>query len=211
MKKRITKIPKKIIAVFFKWMNLRTKITVGCGTLIKSSKVKCKGDNNSIEIGNNVILKSCTFTFYGSDNRVVIGDGVKLKDVSFSVEDDGNVIMVGEKTTFFGRCHLAACEGRSLVIGKDCMFSHDIDLRTTDSHSILMDGKRINCAKDITIGNHVWIGLQSLILKGANIPDGCVIGARSIVGSSEMEPNSLYAGAPAKLINRDITWKRERI
>ena len=90
------------------------------------------------------------------------------------------------------------------------MFSHDIYVRTTDSHSIIKENKRINPAKNIKIGNHVWIGMQSLILKGTNIPDGCIIGARSTVSASDMENNSIYVGQPVKLVNKGIDWNRER-
>lgn len=211
MYRHLAKIGKKILVLCFRLRYSHTGISVGKRTLVTSSKVKDAGKNNSIRIGKDVIMKSCSFSFWGSDNTIIIEDGAKLHGVHFSVEDSSNRIEVGKKTTFFGRTHISSCEGCSLTIGEDCMFSHDIDIRTTDSHSILKDGVRINGAKDIRIGNHVWIGMQTLILKGADIPDRCVIGARSTVSSSSMEPGCMYVGSPARLIERGIEWKRERI
>lgn len=35
----------------------------------------------------------------------------------------------------------------------------------------------INCAKEISIDNHVWIGINAIILKSVNIKNNVVIGA----------------------------------
>jgi acetyltransferase-like isoleucine patch superfamily enzyme len=58
----------------------------------------------------------------------------------------------------------------------------------------------------ITIGNHVWIGSDCKIYKGAKIADGTVIAAGSIV-LGETEPYSLYAGNPARLIKKNYKWQ----
>ena len=203
---------KKILSFFFQCKYPSTRTYIGVNTLILHTKIHSyKNKSNNINIGSNVSMKNCNFIFYGENNKITICDGAQLNNVTFWVEDSGNEIIIGEKSTFHGNCQLAACEGTSISIGNDCMFSHDIYMRTTDSHSIIKENKRINQAKDIRIGNHVWIGMQSLILKGTNIPDGCIIGARSTVSSLEMEKNCIYAGHPVKLINKGINWKRERI
>ena len=51
---------------------------------------------------------------------------------------------------------------------------------------------------DTIIGNDVWIGQNSLILAGAKINDGVIIGANSVVGG-EIPPYSVVAGNPAKV------------
>lgn len=89
------------------------------------------------------------------------------------------------------------------------MFSNGIDIRNSDEHSVTdLDGKRINPAEDIVIGNHVWLCAYSKILKGAVIPDNCVIANSSLVKSKFTESNAIYAGIPAKLVKKDITWTR---
>ncbi len=54
---------------------------------------------------------------------------------------------------------------------------------------------------DIIIGNDVWIGTDSLILSGTTIGDGVIVAAKSIV-RGVLEPYSIYAGIPAKLIGK---------
>lgn len=213
MKQKLMYLIKLFLNLHFKLLNPFFKIEIGSNSFLLNSKISAKYRiNNFISVGNNVSIKKCKFIFLGKNNKIIIKNGAKLENVTFWIEDDFNLITIGNNTTFHGNCQLAACEGCHIKIGNDCMFSHDIYVRTTDSHSIIKDNVRINPAKSITIGNHVWIGMQTLILKGANIPDGCIIGARSIISSSIMEnKNSIYVGHPSKLIKKDIAWKRERI
>lgn len=93
------------------------------------------------------------------------------------------------------------------------MFSHDVDMRNTDSHSILnAKGERINPSSDIVIGNHVWIGIRSTILKGSIIPSESVVAAQSMVTSSlKASEHSLIGGIPAKVLKTDISWDRKRL
>lgn len=53
-----------------------------------------------------------------------------------------------------------------------------------------------SCGK-VRIGNNVFIGQKSLILKGADIGDDVIIGAGSVV-SGRLEGNAVYAGVPAR-------------
>lgn len=54
---------------------------------------------------------------------------------------------------------------------------------------------------DIIIGNDVWIGRESLILPGAKIGDGAIIGARSVVGGV-IPPYTVAAGSPARVLRK---------
>ena len=62
-------------------------------------------------------------------------------------------------------------------------------------------------ARPIRIGHGSWIGCNVTLLPGADIADGCVIGAGSLVAKPTLE-NGVYAGSPARLIrliNDDVT------
>jgi acetyltransferase-like isoleucine patch superfamily enzyme len=52
---------------------------------------------------------------------------------------------------------------------------------------------------NITIGNDVWIGMDSCILSGVTIGNGAVIAARSTV-VKDVAPYAMVGGNPAKLI-----------
>ena len=54
---------------------------------------------------------------------------------------------------------------------------------------------------DIEIGSDVWIGMQSLILSGAKVGHGCVVGARSMLTHrTEAPPFSILVGSPARVV-----------
>lgn len=206
---------KHLLKYFFTiWFLFRKRNIINVKLGINSTFIKCQvtGLMGGVKLGDNTSLKACTFVFKGRGNKIVIGDNVRLSGVTFWFEDDGNEIVIGDGTTMEGNNQLAACEGTRIVIGKDCMFARNVNLRTTDSHSIVNDdGKRINLAKDIIIGNHVWIGTDVLVLKGAYIPDNCVVSAKALVAAHKYEQNSIIGGVPAKKIKCDVNWLRERI
>lgn len=53
----------------------------------------------------------------------------------------------------------------------------------------------------VKIGRNVWIGEGVMILPGVTIGEGAVIGAHSVV-NRDVEPATIVAGAPAKIIKR---------
>ena len=57
---------------------------------------------------------------------------------------------------------------------------------------------------DITIGNDVWIGFESVIMQGVRIGDGAIIGSRAVV-TKDVPPYAIVGGVPAKLIKKRFT------
>lgn len=51
----------------------------------------------------------------------------------------------------------------------------------------------------VEIGNHVYIGMNAIILRGVRIGDHVIIGAGSVV-TKDCEANSVYAGNPARKV-----------
>lgn len=95
----------------------------------------------------------------------------------------------------------------SIIFGNNCLISWECLFMDSDSHKLFKDGKVINDSKQILIGNDVWIGARSTILKGASIPNNSVIGCCSLVTKNLPNQNSVYAGFPAHIIHESIEWK----
>lgn len=95
------------------------------------------------------------------------------------------------------------------MVGNDCLFAAGVLMSTTDNHPIydLTSGERLNTAGDIIIGNHVWFCMNAKIFNHSSIPDGCVIGAVSLVNKKFNKPNCLIAGVPAKIVRENIKWE----
>lgn len=170
------------------------------------------GNNNLIEIGKNSILSHVTIFIRGDNHVLKIANNCRYDGGSVWFEDYCCQIVIGQDTTIES-AHLAATEPYSkIIIGNDCMFSSDIEFRTGDSHSIIDNAtkERINFAQNIEVGDHVWIGAHSIILKGVNIGHNSIIGTNSIVTKS-IPGQSIAVGIPARVVKRNIDWVRERI
>ncbi|MFP3154187.1 acyltransferase [Lachnospiraceae bacterium ZAX-1] len=179
---------------------------------LKRCKITIYGSNNSILIGDKSILDHATIYIKGNDNCIELSDKVGIKQGELYIEDHCNRIQIGSGTQLCGTAHLACTEGTSITIGKDCLFSSDITLRTGDSHSILnLDGKRINPAKSINVCDRVWIGNSVIILKNTTILEDSIIGSGSVVTKEFHESNVVIGGNPANILKRDVCWIHKRI
>ncbi len=58
--------------------------------------------------------------------------------------------------------------------------------------------------KQVLIGNNVWIGANCFIMPGAQIGDGCIVSAGSVVGAKTIPPYTVLAGNPARKISNRI-------
>ena len=62
--------------------------------------------------------------------------------------------------------------------------------------------KRTYFTSPVTIGANTWIGESVMILPGAIIGNGCVIGAHSIVREGIYPAYSMLVGTPARIVKR---------
>lgn len=167
---------------------------------------------NKLIIGDNVRLDSCIFDFNGNNNTISLGSNSYFKNVEFYIEDDLNTIMTGKKCSFFGYAPIACCEGTNITFGDDVLMSNDVVFRTSDSHSIIdISGDRINQAKDIIVGNHVWIGNRAIVLKGSIIPNNTIVASAAVVTARKYEMNTIITGNPASVIKENVDWKAQRL
>ena len=151
-------------------------------------------------------------------NRINISCGVNCKihilglianNSSLNIQLGDNVhLIIGPNQLMNGVVLIQAYEHSKIIVGEGCLWANST-IWGGDMHSIfdIESGVRINAPEDIHIGNKVWIGYDALILKGSNIKDGCVIGAKSVVTRSVVNsPNSLIVGNPARQVKTGIRW-----
>tara|TARA_B100001778_G_scaffold334796_1_gene347871 strand:+ start:4601 stop:5260 length:660 start_codon:yes stop_codon:yes gene_type:complete len=168
------------------------------------------GEDNVVTIGKNTKF-SGTLTIEGSNNVVSMGKNCIFRG-EILIKGDGQTVAIGDHTTTGGGTYILCSEGCNVLIGNYCMFSRDVEIRTTDAHALIDRNtrERINPAASVNIGDHVWIGVRSVITKGAVVPTDTTIGAMSFVSGKFDEESTVLAGVPAKVIRRDITWNRGR-
>jgi acetyltransferase-like isoleucine patch superfamily enzyme len=189
-----------------------------------------RGEGNRIDIDPTETFADFAITLYGNRNRICVGQGAELGTTHIEIHGDDNVVEIGdrcgglfqaifvtdgaalrlgEETTLveaFFNFH-EPCEIR---LGNDCMVSGEVFFSVSDMHPIidLESKQRINYGRSIEIGDHVWIGAQAQILKGAKIGSGSIIGTRAVVTGAIPE-NCIAVGVPAKVIRHNVSWDRK--
>lgn len=95
-----------------------------------------------------------------------------------------------------------------IVIGNDVAIGSNVCIRDTDSHQIIDGRKQIlnSVSSPVYIGNHVWIGEGSIILKGVRIGNDSIVAAGAVV-THDVPDNCVVAGVPAKVVKMNITWE----
>ncbi|MDY6131329.1 MAG: acyltransferase [Prevotella sp.] len=96
---------------------------------------------------------------------------------------------------------------QDVTFGDDCLLGWNVQVNTTDGHRVWLDGREKQMEYPIVVGNHVWIGADSLIFKNSVIPDGCIVAQRSLVSKHFVSQESLIAGTPAKIIKEHVKWE----
>lgn len=165
--------------------------TLSIGTPFNDIGFSNEKDRTILTMGKNSRLKI--------NGRVEIGAGVRL------VASENAVISIGDGTFITANTIIVAKE--SIRIGENCAISWNVQIIDSDFHPYKIGDKVQQWTKPINIGDHVWIGSGVTILKGVKIGDGAIIAAGSVV-TKDVESGCLYGGSPARLIKRNVDWRR---
>lgn len=122
-----------------------------------------------------------------------ISDGAILAAYGGSIHLSENVY-VGPYSVLYG--HGGLTIGRNTLIANHATIIPSNHIFSDPENPISSQGET---KLGIKIGDDVWIGSGVKILDGVCIGNGCVVAAGSIVNKS-IEPYSVVAGSPAKLI-----------
>lgn len=149
-----------------------------------------KGAN--IQIGAHCVLCSdSSMTALGLSHPVVL-----------RAINPGALISVGENTGISGATIVAA---KQIKIGRECLIGANVIIVDTDFHTIAPLRRRFNSKSveigtaPVEIGDNVFIGANSIILKGVTIGTNSVVGAGSVV-TRNVPSNAVVAGNPANII-----------
>jgi acetyltransferase-like isoleucine patch superfamily enzyme len=180
-------------------------LTTGDRTNLDKSTTILVGNNASLIIGNDFKLGQNARLYVG--NNWQIGNNVKIET---------NCSIFSRETGLFGKL----CIGENSVIGDftiidlvdDCIIGRDVAIGpncTFYTHDHLYEDLNLPAwkggikSKPILIEDGVWIGSGVTVLPGVKIGFRAVIAASSVV-TKDVQANSVYAGAPAKLIKKIV-------
>lgn len=168
---------------------VKFKVTKDSKISLQSSMLGCHGINDD-------------FSYYSIlDSELVIGESQIY--TGCIIDLDKGSLVIGSRTWINEKCQF---RGRnSIKIGDHCAIGFNCLFMDTDFHKISsLDSKK---ETGIVLGNNVWIGANSTILKNVVLGDNVVVAAGSVVTKS-FPANCLIGGVPAKLLKEHIAWTK---
>ncbi len=179
------------------------------GLVEASGEISISGRGNEVKFSSGSKFKG-SLEVRGKNNSVVVGANCVVRG-RIVIKGSNQTVSIGDYTTFQS-VYLLCDENCDVHIGRWCMFSRDVEVRTTDAHSVVdIESRiRVNAPKSVFIGDHVWVGVGALISKGTVVPDDSIIGAHSFVNGTFTESHVIIAGSPAKVVKTGVTWNRGR-
>ena len=151
-------------------------------------------------MGNTIIEKGCTVIAEdGSElilNNAYISSGTLIRSTKDSI--------INIQSSFIGRnCIIVAKV--AIEINKNCEIAEMDVIRDQDHKHDLTErkiaGQGFN-SSPIKIGENIWIGSKSTILKGVEIGSNSIIGAHTLVNKS-VPTSSISVGIPVKIIKEN--------
>lgn len=197
LQKVINKSGNKFFPVYFtciaKLKLYSMKIHYGKGLHV-DGKIIISLNKGQLHIGENVkilsrykanlvgMINPTTFQIFPTGS-IIVGDGVGMSSTILSSKKHikiGDNVMIGANVRIFDH---------------DFHSMNFMDRRSGDEDYVKAK------SSDVLIEEDVFIGTNSIILKGVHIGKGSVIGAGSVVTLKEIPPFSVVAGNPSKIIN----------
>lgn len=165
-----------------------------------------------VAFGKGVRFWGTTYIARFPDSIISIGDSV-----SFRSDNTSNLIGVNRRCILATHAHNAIISigdncglsgtvvgaKEAIIIGNDVLCGANTLITDFDWHGIAPDKRRTSTgdSKKIHIGNNVFIGYGTIVLKGVNIGDNSVIGANSVVTKS-IPANVIAGGNPCKVLKQ---------
>jgi acetyltransferase-like isoleucine patch superfamily enzyme len=135
----------------------------------------------------------------------------------FDLDGTSETLYIGNNCEMGDLTHIVAHErveiGNNVLIASKCFISdasHGVYKGDVQDCPEIPPNQRRLVTKPVKIGNNVWIGENAVILAGAEIGDGCVVGANSVV-IGRFGNNEILAGCPAKTVKKYSNNRWERV
>lgn len=136
-----------------------------------------------------------------SVNRLRAGSRGKIRDFTILFGGPDKPVTIGDDFFIGTHCYVNGVAG--LTIGSRVTIAHGTMIFTDSgpNTSPLLQKRFPITAKEVKIGDDVWIGAGCMILPGVTIGSRSVIGAGSVV-KDDVPSDTIVAGAPAKVIGK---------
>lgn len=173
------------------YIRFHPRINCGSGLVLKGKPIVEILNNGKIILKNNVTLYSTPRNYFAQ-----LASPTRL-----FVEGETAIIQIGNNSRING----ATIHARSQIfIGDNCLIAANTSILDSNGHEAFLDQpeNRINSKdepKNICIEDNVWVGINSIILKGVTIGTGSIVSAGSVV-VRDVPSHCVVRGNPAVVI-----------
>ncbi len=169
------------------WCKLKMRIwgiKYGKGCSFRGNMIFFKASGSFIKIGRDCSFNSNSrFNFRGMNHKCIIQTAPNGK------------ILIGDHCGFSG---VSIVSSVGVTIGNDVMCGTNVMIGDRNDHENRFPEWQ---PKPIIIGNNVWIGMNSIIMRGVTIGDNTIIGAGSLV-TKDIPANVIAVGNPCREIKK---------
>ncbi len=174
---------------------------------------KLRSLKEEVNLGENIsVSKNFRYKLGSSRSKIIIGSNVSLEGY-FKTAGNGR-ICIGNYCSFRAHTFIGALDSVTIgnhVFGAEHIFICDnnnhptspkkrLEMTLTAPGSGLWDWTNsLVESRPIKIGNNVWLGRYSMVMKGVVIGDNCIVAAGAVVTKS-MPSFSIIAGNPARVV-----------
>ncbi len=174
------------------------------------STIIFNGKNNVLYCDEGVTLENSKIVFNGDNALVYLSTNHNNYKLGVSINNNC-FLYFGKNNYINDKMVMVLSEEKNIFIGDECLFSTGIVFRNADPHLVFdsLTHNRLNFSKSIYLGDHIWLGQDSIILKGTMIDSGSIIGAGTVVSGKKIKHNTSNVGNPIKQIRKNVFWSGE--
>jgi acetyltransferase-like isoleucine patch superfamily enzyme len=185
---------------------------LGVKPSLLNTKITFKGTNNILFCEEGVNIEKSTINFNESNSLIYLGSNTNKYFLNVSMHYD-SVLYFGLNNFMQSSMRIILSEQKNIIIGDDGLFSGGIHMRVADPH-LIYDGltkKRLNYSRSIYIGDHVWLGYNSLIFKGTEMGSGSILGGGAVIAGKKVPSNTSWVGNPAKQLGKNLFFTKGNV
>ncbi|CCG07800.1 acyltransferase [Pararhodospirillum photometricum] len=113
-------------------------------------------------------------------------------------------LVIGAHTVINSGCVLYTGNGLTIgdyvAVAANCTFA-PVNHAFADAGRLIREQGFLPSRGGIVVEDDVWLGANCVLLDGAVLHQGCVVGAGSVV-RGELEPYTIYGGTPLRILGR---------